>query len=87
MDYTIKLHFFEIFSRLGTRIKQATEAFEHHTGRLVEGRGNVDQRTDELKKIRCKGQERITEGYLTEATFNHEIDYTQNLLPDSDEAE
>ena len=68
-------------------MKQATDSFEQSHSQLVEGRGNVVRRTAELKSLGAKVKKELPEAYLTEATFNHEIDYTQNLLPNSDEAE
>jgi len=79
--------FLKSFSTLGSRLKQATDSFEQSHSQLVEGRGNVVRRTAELKNLGAKVKKELPESYLTEATFNDEIDYTQNLLTGKDEAE
>ena len=55
--------------------------------RLVEGRGNVVRRTDELKKLGAKVKKELPQALLTEATFNDEIDYSQDQLTDVSESE
>ena len=75
------------FSTLGSRLKQATDSFEQSHSQLVEGRGNVVRRTAELKNLGAKVKKELPESYLTEATFNDEIDYSQGQLTDGSEAE
>jgi DNA recombination protein RmuC len=79
--------FLKSFENLGTRIRQATEEFEHSHSQLVEGRGNVVKRTDEMKRLGAKVKKEIPESYLQEATYNDENDYSQHRLGESSEAE
>jgi len=79
--------FLNSFEALGTRLKQATDSFEKSHNQLVEGRGNVVGRTDELKKLGAKVKKELPKAILTEATYNHENDYSQNQLTDGSEAE
>lgn len=79
--------FLKSFSSLGTRLKQATDSFEQSQSQLLEGRGNIVRRTSELNKLGAKVKKELPEAYLAEATFNDEIDYSQNLLSGVDEAE
>ena len=79
--------FLKSFENLGTRIRQATEEFEHSHSQLVEGRGNVVKRTDEMKRLGAKVKKEIPESFLQEATYNDENDYSQHRLGASSEAE
>lgn len=79
--------FLKSFETLGGRLKQATDSFEQSHNQLVEGRGNVVWRTDKLKKLGAKVKKELPEAILTEATFNDEIDYSQNQLTDASESE
>jgi DNA recombination protein RmuC len=79
--------FLKSFETLGGRLKQATDSFEQSHNQLVEGRGNVVRRTDELKKLGAKVKKELPQALLTEATFNDEIDYSQDQLTDVSESE
>jgi len=79
--------FLKSFETLGGRLKQATDSFDQSHNQLVEGRGNVVRRTDELKKLGAKVKKELPQALLTEATFNDEIDYSQDQLNDVSESE
>ena len=79
--------FLKSFETLGSRLKQATDSFEKSHGQLVEGKGNIVRRTEQMKSLGAKVKKEIPESYLDEASYNHENDYSQNQLTDGSEAE
>ena len=79
--------FLKDFKGIGFELKQASQKFEDAETKLSSGTGNIVRRTNELKNLGAKVKKELPESYLTEATFNDEIDYTQNLLTGNDEAE
>ena len=79
--------FLKDFKGIGFELKQASQKFEDAETKLSSGTGNVVRRTNELKNLGAKVKKELPESYLTEATFNDEIDYSQDQLTDGSEAE
>ena len=72
-----KLHdqivrFLDSFQKIGHELNQATEAYHLAMERLVEGRGNVLKRTDNLKQLGAKVTKEISKNLLQEANQHHE---------------
>ena len=72
-----KLHdqivrFLDSFQKIGHELNQATEAYHLAMERLVEGRGNVLKRTDNLKQLGAKVTKEISKNLLQEAKQHHE---------------
>ena len=79
--------FLKDFKGIGFELKQASQKFEDAETKLSSGTGNIVRRTNELKNLGAKVKKELPESYLTEATFNDEIDYSQDQLADGSEAE
>jgi len=79
--------FLKDFKGIGFELKQASQKFEDAETKLSSGTGNIVRRTNELKNLGAKVKKELPESYLTEATFNDEIDYSQDQLTDGSEAE
>lgn len=79
--------FLKDFKGIGFELKQASQKFEEAETKLISGTGNVVRRTNQLKSLGAKVKKELPESYLTEATFNDEIDYSQDQLTDVSESE
>jgi DNA recombination protein RmuC len=79
--------FLKDFKGIGFELKQASQKFEEAETKLISGTGNVVRRTNQLKGLGAKVKKELPESYLTEATFNDEIDYSQDQLTDVSESE
>ncbi|HIF90158.1 MAG TPA: DNA recombination protein RmuC [Candidatus Poseidoniales archaeon] len=79
--------FLKDFKGIGFELKQASQKFEEAETKLISGTGNVVRRTNQLKGLGAKVKKELPESYLTEATFNDGIDYSQDQLTDVSESE
>ena len=74
---TGKLHdkivgFIEAFEEVGYELNQASNAYNLALDRLSQGRRNVINKTDNLKKLGAKVTKEINSNLLEAANYNHE---------------